>query len=235
MTVKIAVCDDEKTVCDDICKRMKSIFRSKTIDCMIDCFSCGEQLCSEIRQTDFDLILLDIELPDMNGVDVGNFIREVMHNETVQIAFISSQSKYSMQLFEFRPLNFLIKPIQTETLFKLTEKFLLISGINAESFVFRSNREFKKIPLSDIMYFTSSGKKAVVVTPESSYEFYDTLSHVKEQLGCEQFFFIHKSFLVNYSYIKNYKYTEITMADGTVIPVSRSHQAAVRNVFLNMK
>ena len=235
MDVKVAICDDNKQFCDILRRQVESLFIEKGSGRKTDCFVNGEDLCGEMEQTGFDLIFLDIELPQMNGVEVGTYIREHLHNETVQIAYVSSQQKYSMSLFESRPINFLIKPIERTTLSKLIDKFLLITGNGGKTFVLRNNREHIRLPLSDILYFTSLGKKVTAVTRNDKYEFYDTLSNVSKQLDTPYFFFVHKSFIVNYRYIKTYRFTEIILDDNTVIPISRSHRNNVRTIFLDLK
>lgn len=235
MAVKIAVCDDEKIFCDQITKFLKDIFNEHSVECTIDCFLTGEALCSAMAHDPFDLIFLDIELASMNGVEVGTYIREHLKNEIVQIAYISSQTKYSMQLFESRPINFLVKPISYDALESLIKKYLLITATESKIFVFKYNREYQKIPLSDIIYLTSCGKKVTVITTNAEYEFYDTLSHAAKALDSDRFFFVHKSFIVNYRYIKKYKFTEIIMTNGAAIPISRSHQHAVRLKFMELK
>ena len=66
----------------------------------------------EIQRQIFDLIFLDIELKKKSGLDVSNYIRNELGNESVQIAYISAKTGYAMDLFEFRPINFLVKPLE---------------------------------------------------------------------------------------------------------------------------
>jgi two-component SAPR family response regulator len=59
----------------------------------------------------FDILFLDIELDDITGIDVGNRLRSDLKNEIMQIVFISANDEYALQLFNIRPMNFLVKPI----------------------------------------------------------------------------------------------------------------------------
>ncbi len=77
--------------------------------------------------TNYDLLFLDIELPQINGVAVGRYIRETIKNEIIQIAYISSKQKYAMELFEMHPINYLVKPLTYEKIAKVIDKFLLIN------------------------------------------------------------------------------------------------------------
>ena len=76
------------------------------------------------------MLFLDIELPKMNGVAVGQYIRETLKNETIQIAYISSKQEYAMELFEMRPINFLVKPLYEKKIENVIDKFLQLNKID---------------------------------------------------------------------------------------------------------
>ena len=134
MSFKIAICDDEKVICNSMFNLLQEISKSISICFETDCFTSGEKLCTEMKTTNYDLIFLDIELPKMNGVAVGKHIRENLKNEFVQIAYISSNQEYAMELFEIRPINFLVKPLNYENISKIIDKLLTISEIDTHIF-----------------------------------------------------------------------------------------------------
>lgn len=81
----------------------------------------------------FDLIILDIELTEINGIAIGKYLREELNNQTTQIVYISSLRDYAMDLFAVRPLHFLIKPLKKDEFYgklddieaKLNNKYFL--------------------------------------------------------------------------------------------------------------
>lgn len=91
MKFKIAVCDNEQIICSVLYNKLQNISKEKSVVFEIDCFTSGEELCHEMEKTNYDLLFLDIELPQMNGIDVGKHIRETLKNENIQIVFISSK------------------------------------------------------------------------------------------------------------------------------------------------
>ena len=84
--LKIAICDDETSQCDELEKILSDILDDKNIIFDIDLFYSGKGLCGELNRIKYDLVLLDIELPDVNGIGIGRYIRETLKNETMQIA-----------------------------------------------------------------------------------------------------------------------------------------------------
>ena len=235
MTYKIAVCDDESVICRTIYDMIKNISKLIDIRFETDCFSSGEELCDEMKSNPYDLIFLDIELPRMNGVAVGKYIRENLNNETVQIAYISSKQQYAMELFESRPINFLIKPITPEKILTIIEKLLKLHAVDTQIFKFKVRQEYIKLPMSEIIYFSSSGRTVTLVSLDKSYTFYDTLEDIYSEIKNRHFLYIHKSFIVNYRYIRQYEYEQVTLLDGTVLPISQPRRKLIRKMILEME
>ena len=104
MEIQIAICDDEDKICLQLKDILGSISDEKSVEFIIQIFQCGEDLCKSLKDKDYDLIFLDIELPKINGIEVGKYIREKLNNEIVQIAYISAKTEYAMELFDYRPI-----------------------------------------------------------------------------------------------------------------------------------
>ena len=235
MTYKIAVCDDESVICRTIYGMIKDISKLIDIRFETDCFSSGEELCDEMKSNPYDLIFLDIELSRMNGIAVGKYIRESLNNETVQIAYISSKQQYAMELFESRPINFLIKPITSEKILTIIEKLLKLHAVDTQIFKFKVRQEYIKLPMSEIIYFSSSGRTVTLVSLDKSYTFYDTLEDIYSEIKNRHFLYIHKSFIVNYRYVRQYEYEQVTLLDGTVLPISQPRRKLIRKMILEME
>ena len=235
MTYKIAVCDDESVICRTIYDMIKDISKLIDIRFETDCFSSGEELCDEMKSNPYDLIFLDIELSRMNGIAVGKYIRENLNNETVQIAYISSKQQYAMELFESRPINFLIKPITSEKILTIIEKLLKLHAVDTQIFKFKVRQEYIKLPMSEIIYFSSSGRTVTLVSLDKSYTFYGTLEDIYSEIKNRHFLYIHKSFIVNYRYVRQYEYEQVTLLDGTVLPISQPRRKLIRKMILEME
>ena len=151
--IRIAVCDDEAYICVCLEDMLTDILQDKDVQFEIETFSSGESLCGEMERKDFDIVFLDIELPKVSGIGVGRYIREVLKNEIVQIAYISAKEGYAMELFEFRPINFLVKPLEKEKVAKVIEKYFIITEQDNHVFEYKKRMEYYKVPMSEILYF----------------------------------------------------------------------------------
>lgn len=125
--IKVAICDENKLDCLFISKTLKKVLEKENFYCVIEIYKNGEILCKEHKKKVFDLIFLNIELEGISGIEIGRVIRDNLKDEVVQIAYISKDKTYALELFEFHPINFLIKPFKEYKLEGVIEKFLLVS------------------------------------------------------------------------------------------------------------
>lgn len=224
--IRIAVCDDEEYICVCLEDMLTDILQDKNVQFEIDTFSSGESLCRELERRDFDIIFLDIELPEVSGIDVGRYIREALKNEIVQIAYISAKEGYAMELFEFRPINFLVKPLEKEKVARVMEKYFIITEQDNHVFEYKKRMEYYKVPMSEILYFESRGRKD---------EFYASMEKVYDAVKKHDFLFIHQSVIVNYRFIKKISYEEAVMVDGTILSISQSRRKAIKSMYMKIR
>ncbi len=114
MDIKIAICDDINEMCVCIENKVEGILKNKSIGYEIDIFNSGEELCRMLDEIRYDLIFLDIEFPKMNGIETGRYIREVKKDNITQIAYVSAKREYAMELFQVRPIDFIVKPLKAD-------------------------------------------------------------------------------------------------------------------------
>lgn len=230
---RVAICDDEQTVCSRIEKIILDYQKisAEKIDILV--FLSGQELCKYIKEGQaFDLIFLDIELGKINGIEVGRIIREEVKDDITQIVYISAKKDYAIELFDNRPLNFLVKPINEENIIKnLKIAMKLYENCNL-FFEFSNSAIFYKIPYKDIKYFASNDKKIRIFTIDTVYEFYGKLSDIEKLTKNKDFILIHKSYLVNYLYILEASYDNLKLTNNEILPISQTYRKEVRNKFI---
>lgn len=235
MHIKIAICDDDIKIQFAMEDYLKQIENEYGIECDIECFDKGDMICENYEKGKFDLIFLDIEYKGKNGVEVGKHIRETIGDEVVQIAYISGNTGYAMDLFEYRPINFLVKPITETEVKKVLDKFLILSSQKTEKFQYKIGSDIYQVDLSEIKYFSSRARKVTLHGRQNEEEFYGSLEIIYSQLKGKQFLYVHKSFLVNYQCVKKIEYEQVVLYDGTVVPISQSRRSTIRKQFIDIK
>lgn len=227
---RVAVCDDEIGTCSDIEKMILDFAKSHALQIEVEVFYSGETLyCSIQDNCIFDIVFLDIQLFQLDGVQVGKQIREQLGNENISIVYISSKDTYAMSLFQVRPLDFLIKPITEEKIVATLEKFMRLYETKKNTFYFNIGKSICKLYLDEIRYFACNGKKIEIHTGNGMTEFYGNMHEVTEQTIGKGFWVIHKSYVVNAAYVSAYHYDSVQMIDGMVLPISQKYRKAMKN------
>ncbi|MCI6583217.1 MAG: LytTR family DNA-binding domain-containing protein [Oscillospiraceae bacterium] len=226
--IRIAIVDDADLICETIETFLKRFSRENKLSIEFDSYYSGTEIINQLSDKYYDCIFLDIEIGERNGIDVSRYLRDTLKNETTEIIYISSHTQYAVELFDFDPVTFLVKPIEEEKLIKGFAKFLRRLKLSEEVFAFKNGREIYRIPLKDIMYFQSSDHRIILHALKEKYTFYDKIDRLAALLEPKKFLFVHKSFLVNSRHIQNFGYETVTINNGDVISVSQSRRKAIR-------
>lgn len=218
--LKIAVCDDSKLMRDEIKHRILQYSIKKDLDYSIEEYAAGEKLIeSGIK---YDLIFMDYEFEDngANGLDISRKLREFDKNST--IVFVSSYPSIVFDTFEVGTFRFLTKPIDEDKFFEVLDSFLqrmesdgiLKIRVDGENYFFKE---------SDIVYVEGIGKNSILhfCDDRDVVECRETLGAIEERLSKAKFFRCYKSFLINLAYIDSYNHSEVTMATGDKLMISR--------------
>ena len=186
------------------------------------------QLNNMLNSVQADLLFLDIELVQNNGIAVGNFIRNELEDMQTHIVYISSKESYAMQLFKVQPLDFLIKPVPVEQI-----KEVLIRSIKQKRsadtyFEYQKGNSVFRVPIKDIAYFMSMDKKIVIVKKDGEEEFYGKLRSIAENLPAD-FIMIHQSYIINQAFVCEYSYEAVKMVNGENLNISKPYRKETRS------
>lgn len=111
--LKIGICDDDREFITQLEELILKYLENNNFRAEIHSFTQSCELFQYIQNGEmFDILFLDIELDDITGIDIGRRLRSEYHNDYIQIVFISLKENYALQLFDMRPLNFLVKPVE---------------------------------------------------------------------------------------------------------------------------
>ena len=132
MRYKIAVCDDMEEDVKYISSAVNQWAEKENIMVDIETFPSAESFLSRYaEQKAFDILLLDIEMPSMNGVELAKRIRK--ENDAVQIIFITGYTDYIAEGYEVSALHYLVKPLSETKLFKVLNRAVLKIRKNEKS------------------------------------------------------------------------------------------------------
>lgn len=225
MEMRIAICDDEKIMID--CIRSRLIQHNPSWE--IDQYLSGKQLLG--TEKEYDLIFLDIEMPDMNGMEVAMELRNREFDG--HLVFLTSHSEFMPTAFKVKAFRFLKKPIEDvafeETLIESEKEIYRNKKI-----IINTSESTKVVKLKDIICLEIVRNSTYMHTKDGQIVTRRTLREWMEILGDEYFLQVHKSYVVALRYIDTINTNVITMKDMDMkIPISRRKSKEVRNAFFS--
>lgn len=231
--LNIAICDDFIEITNQLEDFLLELSKKHSTEVEIDIYYSGEELLKALYNDSlYDIIFLDIELDLLDGIQVGKKIREEFENEYTKIAYISAKESYAMELFQIRPIDFLVKPLVIE---KVESVFLtalkLIEKTN-RYFIYKTGQYSNKVQIKDILYFESDNRIINIITTKETPTFYGILDEISEQVADFDFLRIHKSYLINYEHIMTFQYDQVVMSNGKILPISQTNRKDIRKQIL---
>lgn len=213
------ICDDEPIVCEQLLLHLHQFQEDKGEPLHITIFHSGEELLRDY-QKNTDLLLLDIQMEGLNGIDVARKVREF--DQDVCIIFITTMHHMAIDGYKVRAFGFLKKPVSyPELRYELQEAAAHIKRTKKRSITLKSRTELKNFPIDDVLYIEVRNHNVWIHSTAGIEEFYIQLKELSAQLQGYGFFSPHASYLVNQRHITRVARETLTLTDGTVIPISK--------------
>lgn len=219
--LKIYVCDDEKEMTNLISKQIEKYFHEYPCEYKIEIFNSGRQLIKRVNQERADIIFLDIDLQDSNGIQVAKLVRRV--DKIVKIVFITNYKNYKGAAFTVRAFGYVEKPSTEEQIFRqlLDIQNYMQEEQNDISLKFETVDGLINIKIKDILYFESNNRKINIVTFSKEYKMNQKISDLSKIMEEYDFKSPHSSFLVNLDYVVGIKNYTVYMINDIEIPLSQ--------------
>lgn len=232
MKYKIAICDDSKADSQYVLKMVQSWSASAGFMVHTDTFSTAESfLFHYAEESDYDILLLDIEMGTMDGVTLAKQLRK--SNDTVQIIFITGYSDYISEGYEVAALHYLMKPVKEEKLCSVLNRAAEKISKNEKVLNFELGGEMVRVPIYQIRYAEVSGNY-VTVHAQSDVTVKMTLGELEKELD-ERFYRAGRSVIINLTQISRVTKTEIKLNDGTAVALPRKAYEGINRAIINMK
>ncbi|NDO51847.1 response regulator transcription factor [Lachnospiraceae bacterium MD335] len=221
-TVKIAVCDDEK----NIRSYLVSLIKKQGRECSIMEYASADEYLADGRE--HDLVFLDIEMDGsgagLDGMGLARYIRGMGAQKQPIIIFVTGYEKYVYDAFDVGAFQYLVKPVGeqkfAEVFSRAVGQILSEAEQRKKKLVIQYGGEGKAIPLNDIYYMESRNHNIVLYLKSGNIEYYAKIRDLEEELA-EQFYRIHRGYLINLFHVEGYDRTEVRMANGDKLLLSR--------------
>ena len=231
MKLKIAICDDEKTDIEFTKKIVFSWGQDKNHHILIKEFHSSEAFLFDYQcHKDYDILLLDIQMDSINGVELAKEIRE--HDQHIQIVFITGYPDYVFDGYDVSAIHYLMKPVAKDKLFDALNRAVKNISRFEKSIILNPGNAQKKISVDSIVYAESFFHTIKVTTTTENFEVKMTMYDMEKTLG-DGFVRCHRSYIVGIRHISSINKSEIVLDSGSKIPLSRSAQNTVYDCFIN--
>ncbi len=235
--LQIAVCDDEPMITSKIEQLLEKVSAISDTEISIDVFFDGKTLSNQVREGKrYDIIYLDIEMKDQNGVEAAKEIRK--YDTEVLLIFVTSYESFAKDVFEVSAFRFLTKPIDKikfEQYFKDAKDKIMAQP---SYFQYQYDKTNYRIPITEILYFQSDKRITYIITTSGEYKkCYIKLNDIEKKFTESNivFYRIHQSFYVNPEYVSAYTYDSMVLTDRTTLTISEKRRKKINELFCRLK
>ncbi len=230
MHLNIAICDDCTEEAEAV-RAMCGLWAGETERrAEVTCFSSAESFLFDCDGSNrFDILLLDIEMKDISGIDLAKRVRRT--DKRAQIVFITSHFELMGEGYEVDARHFLVKPVKQEKLFEVLNRAAEHLAVEPPSLIVKTEGEAVKLTVDEILYVESFLHYICIHTRSGEVRVKESISAFAERLGTD-FFRIHRSYLVSLSRIERISRTQVTLEGGIPLPLSRGLYDEINRAFI---
>ena len=232
--MKIAICDDNELQLELTSDILKDIMAEDAVNYELSCFTSGRELLESVRSSGrFDVYILDVYIPDMNGMEIATTLR--MMKDTGYIIFLSSSLEYAVQSYDVDAFYYFLKPVDRDkfarVIRKITEK--IHPEARDDELYINTQDGVRTVPVMDIAYVTLENRRAKYVLKDGRF----ILGRTLRGKFCEETAKLRKypvfmecgiSMMVNASMIDLIDAESVLLSNGDLLYTSRNAAAALK-------
>ncbi|SEF54638.1 two component transcriptional regulator, LytTR family [Eubacterium ruminantium] len=222
--MRIAVCDDEEKYRQEIKTRIDRLVNS--LDVIVESYSDGRELIRKFEKNPYDMVFLDIEMPDMDGITLARKLRDI--SEKLYIVFLTGHVEYALTGYEVNALRYLTKPVDED---KLREVIRFVSDRMKQKHQLRVREAGEDIILDieSVLYFEAQDQYICIHTDSGEHLSRYNISEYEKELIKYGFFRCHRSYIISLARVKKLVKNSVIMDDGSGVPVSRGNIQALKD------
>ena len=212
--IRVAICEDDPIDAETLCRIARD-----SIPCEVHRFASGEAFLNADPAGRYDVVLMDIYLGDLNGVEVLRRLRDA--DKRVEIVFVTNSESHALDGYGLKAARYIVKPFDREQI----EEALLTVAKKIESMrgevlsVVRNRRRFD-LPLRDILYVAAQKQVCTICTQRETLKIYSSINALEASLTPPRFLRCHRSYVVNLDQVCHLDNGDFVMSNGDHVYVS---------------
>lgn len=228
--MRLAICDDMQIFLRHI-KKVLDKWENCPNDLQLEIFEDGDSLITAHHRNPFDIILLDVIMPLLNGIETAREIRQ--SDKKVKIIFLTTTPEFAVESYTVKADNYLLKPLEPEKLYACLDELSQDIRSKPKVILVKSAKAHHQIELGEIEYLEAQNKHVlfalrdgnVVIATEPLYSYEDQL------MLSDGFFKVSRSYIVNIHHVSTYTTKEVRMQSGCLISIARSCQKEFESAY----
>lgn len=224
----IGICEDNESD-RSLLQDMVSHIMFSVAETRIRLFSTSKALLQSIKAGQFDcnLLLLDIHMPQPNGMELAHELRKQQID--VDIIFVTKSQEHIFEGYTCKAFAYILKPVTMQRLSEELSRYLEELENTSECLNVTVQGETQRIPLTDIYYIESDKRKIILHTKKQTVEFYEKMETMEQILETKGFLRCHQSYMVQKRYVSSFGRSGIVL-NGVSIPVSRKYYDSLKDL-----
>ncbi len=234
MICNFAVCDDDQLAIEAECSIVGKIFKNGGIEYTADRYTSPKELLAAIGQKHYDLVFLDIDMPEMDGVSLAQSLNGV--NERPEIIFVSNRDDRVFDAFSVRPFYFVRKDSFLTMIERAVKSYIEVMSDDSKSALFelKGKTALVNVRLRDIVYIESyrNYQDMYLNGRRDPYCLAMTMDELERRFADSDIVRIHKGYLVNLRYVVKVTFGEVCLQNGVRLLISRRKSGYVKSRYL---
>jgi len=230
MPLTIAICDDNENQIKELHRLLDEWSADKPFALVIEEYISAESFLFSYHDKPCDLLLLDIEMRGINGMELAKRLRS--NGDMLPIVFITGYSDYISEGYDVEALHYLLKPVAKEKLFAVLDKYVEKRSVKTDELLIETADGATHISVDRITYIEAFGRKTAVHLSDNTV--IDCTMNISKFSAMQVNGFVssHRSYIVNLRFMRSIGKTEIALDNGTIIPLSRRLYKDVNEKFI---
>ena len=230
MEYTIAICDDSDVDRRSIAGMVRRWAEAAGGRVRIDEFPSAESILFEYAQNkDYDILLLDVEMRDISGIELAKRVRA--QRGRAEIVFITSHFEFIAEGYEVDALHYLVKPVSQEKLWEVLTKAAARLAVEPPSVVISVDGGTVKLFEADILYVEAFAHTVEIHTCRDVFKLKESITAFGERLSGD-FFRAHRSYIVNLKAVERISRTGVRLTGGAEVPLARGKYDDVNRAFI---
>ncbi len=233
MTISILVCDDLPEERMNLIRMLRHYEEERNLEFRLETATDGSELLALWKPDRWELIFLDIFMPQVDGVEAARRLRKV--DDDCEIVFATTSRRHGMEGFEIHALDYLTKPFSQEDVDGVMDWFLQQRAEKCPALTVRTPEGEKLVRARDILYIESRGHSCVIHAREQVVSVRGSIDELAAGLDEASFFRCHKSFLLNFAHVAEIEQRVFRLDSGETVPISAANLISSKSALMEWR